>query len=85
MIERIKDKTIYTFPHQGEPESMHKPQNPYIKFVQSKNIIDILHQIQLVAYHGKQKELNVYFRSALEAILLHLDNTGKFDIEFNEK
>jgi hypothetical protein len=99
MIERIREtpKTVliigkdlikYFFPHSGEPDHMTKPQkniNPYIKFVQSKNIIDILHQIVMLAHRGKQKELNVYFRSALEAILIHVDNTGEFDLKYQEK
>lgn len=84
MIERIKDtQAKYHFPHNGDPDEF-QPIS-YIEFVQSKNIIDILHQIGMMAIRGKQKELNIFFRPALEAILLHVDKTGKYDLKYQDQ
>lgn len=94
MIEQINKLNKYTFPHSKDPDELppipddlpKEPSKPisYIKFVQSKNIIDILHQIEIMAIKGKQRELNLFFRSALEAILLHVDETGKHDIKYQD-
>ena len=93
MIERINANKYYIFPHLKKlndlppiPKDLLKKTKKitYIEFVKSKNIIDILHQINMVALKGKQKELNVYFRAALEAILLHIDNTGEHDCKYEE-
>lgn len=56
----------------------------YGDFVRQKHITDICHQLEMLGYRGRTVELN-HFRASLEAILLHTDPCGGYDIKYNEK
>lgn len=66
-------------------EAMPK-ENRYPEYVRQKNIIDLVHQITIVLYRNDEmaRELNRYFRSSLEPMLLHIDQQGRYDCDFND-
>lgn len=59
----------------------------YPEFVRSMNIIDIVHQIEVVLYRDPEmvREFNQFYRSSLGPMLLHADKTGKYNVSFAER